>query len=190
MRISRFLHLSCVVSLLSACGDGITEFQHYRVAFDAQYAEGTRVFDRLASAEQRLLDLERENIPRIAPFRPDEATAYLRVGDPPRTAATRASLLSLKIYNDAPSGRATGEAAEGRLAQAGLLAGHGLEAVARASSSLRGHFPTSPQLALLKGGEVAYPCDRDDIEKRLRPPENIAAEITAAFEEHCGPPRS
>lgn len=71
-----------------------------------------------------------------------------------------------------------------------VFAGQELEAVARARSYLRGHFPTSPQIALLKGGEVVYTCDRDDIEKRLRTPEKIAGEITAAFDEHCGPPRS
>jgi hypothetical protein len=28
-------------------------------------------------------------------------------------------------------------------------------------------------------------CDRDDMEKRLRTPDEIAKEITQAFDEHC-----
>jgi len=67
-----------------------------------------------------------------------------------------------------------------------VFAGQNLAAAAKARSFFKGHFPTSPQIALLKDGEVVHMCDRDDLEKRLRSPEKVAEELTAAFEKHCG----
>jgi putative YphP/YqiW family bacilliredoxin len=66
-----------------------------------------------------------------------------------------------------------------------VFAGQSLEAAAKARSHFKGYFPTSPQIALLKDGEIVHMCDRDDMDKRLRTPENIAQELTEAFEKHC-----
>ena len=65
-----------------------------------------------------------------------------------------------------------------------VFAGQDLEATARARSYLGEYQPSSPSVALLKGGEVVYFMHRYQIEGRG--PEDIAADLTAAFDQHCG----
>ena len=63
-----------------------------------------------------------------------------------------------------------------------VFAGQDLEATARA----RGHFadipPSSPSIALFKDGELVYFVPRHRIEGRSA--EQVAADLTAAFERH------
>jgi len=66
-----------------------------------------------------------------------------------------------------------------------VFAGQELEATARARAYFADCFPTAPQIGLLVDGKLAYMCDRDDMQKRLRHPDKIAEELTAAFDEHC-----
>lgn len=66
-----------------------------------------------------------------------------------------------------------------------VFAGQELEATAKARSYFTGYFPTAPQMALLVDGKVVYMCDRDDMLKRLRTDEKIAAELTSVFDEYC-----
>ncbi|HEX9733831.1 MAG TPA: BrxA/BrxB family bacilliredoxin [Thermoanaerobaculia bacterium] len=64
-----------------------------------------------------------------------------------------------------------------------VFAGQDVEATATA----RGYFPdvppSSPSMALWKDGEVVYFLPRHRIEGRG--PEQVAADLRAAFEEHC-----
>jgi putative YphP/YqiW family bacilliredoxin len=64
-----------------------------------------------------------------------------------------------------------------------VFAGVDREATDRARSYLRGYMPSSPNIALLKGGEVAFMLQRHEIEGRT--PQEIAAFLTQAFDSHC-----
>jgi putative YphP/YqiW family bacilliredoxin len=64
-----------------------------------------------------------------------------------------------------------------------VFAGQDLEAAARARSYFAEYQPSSPSVALLKDGEVVYFMHRYQIEGRG--PEAIAADLRAAFDQHC-----
>lgn len=64
-----------------------------------------------------------------------------------------------------------------------VFAGQDLDATARARSYFAEYQPSSPSIALLKDGEVVYFMHRYQIEGRSG--EAIAADLTAAFDEHC-----
>jgi putative YphP/YqiW family bacilliredoxin len=64
-----------------------------------------------------------------------------------------------------------------------VFAGQDLEATARARSYLAPFPPSSPSIALLKDGTVAYMLERKDIEGRDAAA--IARDLTAAFERYC-----
>lgn len=67
---------------------------------------------------------------------------------------------------------------------ASVFAGQDLEATARA----RGHFadvpPSSPSMAFFSDGELVYFMPRHRIEGRSA--EDVASDLIAVFEEHCG----
>lgn len=66
-----------------------------------------------------------------------------------------------------------------------VFAGVDTEATQRARSYFGEEFqPSSPSMALLRDGEVVAMLHRHMIEGRS--PENIAADLTAAFDKHCG----
>ncbi len=67
-----------------------------------------------------------------------------------------------------------------------VFAGQDVEATARARSYFGEYQPSSPSMALLRDGEVVYMMHRHMIEGR--DPEAIVADLTAAFEQHCGTP--
>jgi putative YphP/YqiW family bacilliredoxin len=67
-----------------------------------------------------------------------------------------------------------------------VFAGQDVEATARARSYFAEYQPSSPSIALLRDGEVAYFMHRHMIEGRS--PEAIAADLTAAFDRFCGTP--
>ena len=64
-----------------------------------------------------------------------------------------------------------------------VFAGADIEATERARSYFTGHGPSSPSIALLKDGELVYMLERYQIEGRDA--QQIAGELTKAFEQHC-----
>ena len=64
-----------------------------------------------------------------------------------------------------------------------VFAGNDREATARAREYFVGYRPSSPSIALLRDGEVVKMLERWNIEGRG--PEEIAAELTAAFDQFC-----
>ncbi len=64
-----------------------------------------------------------------------------------------------------------------------VFAGQDLDATARARSYFGAYRPSSPSAALLKDGEVVAFVHRHQIEGRS--PDQIAADLVAAFEQHC-----
>lgn len=65
-----------------------------------------------------------------------------------------------------------------------VFAGMEKDAVARARSYFTGYGPSSPQIALLKDGDVVLMLERHNIEGRSA--EEIAQDLTAAFDKYCG----
>lgn len=64
-----------------------------------------------------------------------------------------------------------------------VFAGQDVEATDRARSYFTGYQPSSPSIALMKNGKVAYILERWQIEGRTA--ETIAADLINAFEKHC-----
>jgi putative YphP/YqiW family bacilliredoxin len=64
-----------------------------------------------------------------------------------------------------------------------VFAGADIEATEKARSYFTGYRPSSPSIALLKDGQLVYMMERYQIEGRG--PEQIAQELTQAFDEHC-----
>ena len=64
-----------------------------------------------------------------------------------------------------------------------VFAGQDAEATAQARSYFRGYAPSSPQMALLKDGQVVFMLERRQIEGRDA--RDIAADLVAAFDRHC-----
>lgn len=69
-----------------------------------------------------------------------------------------------------------------------VFAGNDREATQRAREYFVGFRPSSPSIALLKDGQVVKMFERWQIEGRQA--HDIAAELTAAFKEHCANPVS
>jgi putative YphP/YqiW family bacilliredoxin len=65
-----------------------------------------------------------------------------------------------------------------------VFAGQDLEATARARQFMGEYAPSSPSMALLRDGEVVHFVHRHEIEGRA--PQQIAANVTAAFDKYCG----
>ena len=64
-----------------------------------------------------------------------------------------------------------------------VFAGGDIEATERARGYFTGYQPSSPSIALLKGGKLVYIMERSQIEGRDAI--SIAHELTRAFDEHC-----
>ena len=64
-----------------------------------------------------------------------------------------------------------------------VFAGGDIEATERARSYFTGFGPSSPSIGLLKDGQLVYMMERYQIEGRG--PEQIAAELRQAFNQHC-----
>ena len=65
-----------------------------------------------------------------------------------------------------------------------VFAGQDVEATARARSYFAGYRGSSPSIAVLQDGEVAFMLERHQIEGRGA--EAIAEDLTAAFDRFCG----
>jgi putative YphP/YqiW family bacilliredoxin len=64
-----------------------------------------------------------------------------------------------------------------------VFAGQDKEAVQRARDYFPGYPPSSPQIALLKDGDLVFMLERHDIEGRTV--EEVARDLTAAFDKYC-----
>ncbi len=64
-----------------------------------------------------------------------------------------------------------------------VFAGQDLEATAEARSRFHGYPPSSPSIALLKDGDVAFMLERHQIEGRSA--EEIARDLVDAFDRYC-----
>ena len=64
-----------------------------------------------------------------------------------------------------------------------VFAGQDVEAVQRARSYFTGYAPSSPQIALMKDGQVVYMLERHQIEGRTA--EDISKDLTRAFDKYC-----
>ena len=64
-----------------------------------------------------------------------------------------------------------------------VFAGQDMDAVQRARSYFTGYAPSSPQIALMKDGEVVYMLERYQIEGRTA--DEIAKDLTRAFDKYC-----
>ena len=69
-----------------------------------------------------------------------------------------------------------------------VFAGQDPEATQRARGYFTGYPPSSPQIGLLKDGKLVFMLERHDIEGRSA--EEIASDITSAFDKYCGTPAS
>ena len=67
-----------------------------------------------------------------------------------------------------------------------VFAGNDREATARAREYFVGYRPSSPAIALIKDGQVVKMLERHNIEGRHA--HDIAAELTAAFDQYCKQP--
>jgi putative YphP/YqiW family bacilliredoxin len=66
-----------------------------------------------------------------------------------------------------------------------VFAGNDVDATRQARTYFTGYAPSSPSIALLKDGKLVHMVERWQIEGRAA--EQIAADLTAAFDKHCAP---
>jgi bacilliredoxin len=66
-----------------------------------------------------------------------------------------------------------------------VFAGADIEATDKARSYFTGYSPSSPSIGILKDGRLVFMMERYQIEGRG--PDQIAAELTRAFDELCAP---
>jgi putative YphP/YqiW family bacilliredoxin len=64
-----------------------------------------------------------------------------------------------------------------------VFAGNDRDATQRARDYFTGYRPSSPSIALIRDGEVVKMFERYQIEGRQA--HDIAAELSAAFDQHC-----
>jgi putative YphP/YqiW family bacilliredoxin len=64
-----------------------------------------------------------------------------------------------------------------------VFAGQDVPATQRARSYFTGYAPSSPQIALMKDGQVVFMLERHQIEGRAA--DDIARELTRAFDRYC-----
>ena len=65
-----------------------------------------------------------------------------------------------------------------------VFAGQDTDAAARARSYFTGYSPSSPQIGLLKDGQLVFMLERFQIEGRTA--DDIAHDLVGAFEKYCG----
>jgi putative YphP/YqiW family bacilliredoxin len=64
-----------------------------------------------------------------------------------------------------------------------VFAGMEADAVAKAREFFKPYRPSSPQIGLIKNGELVHMIQRQDIEGR--DPATVAKNLTEAFDKHC-----
>jgi putative YphP/YqiW family bacilliredoxin len=66
-----------------------------------------------------------------------------------------------------------------------VFAGQDVEATTKARAYFTGYPPSSPQIGLLKDGQVVFMLERWQIEGRSA--DEIAKDLVGAFDQHCAP---
>jgi hypothetical protein len=112
----------CIATVLGGCARGVAQYQLYVQAFNAQYEQGDAILNAVARAERIVVLRSLRRGSTIRRFDPDKAAYFVESVDPPLTGAIRASLKSLKAYNEALGALANGEAAEALTNRIGTLA--------------------------------------------------------------------
>jgi len=154
----RSLFLACALTgillVSTSCSQGVVEYAAYTQAFDAQYAQGNSVLDIVAEAERtpNAKKLER----RRNSFNPENAAYFLDTVDPPFTAAVRQTLKAVKVYNDALSGLATGEAVNVLAARIDAVATNGAVVVGTAAVMAGGPAAAAGSEAALGATTAAF----------------------------------
>jgi bacilliredoxin len=69
-----------------------------------------------------------------------------------------------------------------------VFAGQDPEATAKARSYFTGYAPSSPSIALMRDGKIAFMMERRDIESS--DPFTIASVLTRAFDQYCAPAKT
>jgi putative YphP/YqiW family bacilliredoxin len=67
-----------------------------------------------------------------------------------------------------------------------VFAGQDVEATKRARDFIHGYGPSSPSMALFRGGETVLVLERKDIEGRVA--QEIASDLVRAFDQYCANP--
>lgn len=148
---------------VSACAQGGPAFREYQAAFDAQYAQGALVLDRLGQAELALTASDARDS-GVTSFDPNLAGVYLGIGDPPLTGAIRGSLTSVRDYNTTLAALVGGESARqlsarmgeaaasaaGAASTLGAVTGVGIGGVAAAAAAVDTLLPIFRQLAAIE----------------------------------------
>jgi hypothetical protein len=136
---TRILFFSLLfASLVTGCARGVAEFQLYTQAFNAQFEQGDSILNGIAKAERIVVLRRIKQTASIAAFNPDQAAYFVDTVDPPITGSIRASLKSLKSYNDLLGGLANGEAAEALSNRLGTLTSNIVGAVAASQAAIGG----------------------------------------------------
>ncbi len=134
---------------LAACGNrGAAEFQLYSQSFNLQYEQGDAVLNALANAERsvvrRGLDAEKDR----ERFEANKAAYFVDGVDPPITASIRASLKSIKIYNETLTALANGEAAEALTNRVGTITTNVVGGIAASQAAFGGPAATAAAAAM------------------------------------------
>lgn len=166
--------VSALILICAGCTQAVPQFVLYVQAFDAQYEQGNAVLDIVGNAERTVATRK----VKIDVFDPDGAAYFLDGMDPPITASLRTSLKTLKAYNDALGGLASGEAAETLVTRLGAVTtngAEGLSTLAAAAGPAAGlqagafvagaHAALSTAMPFLKAAATA--ASREDFRRQL-----------------------
>lgn len=137
---------------VAGCGNrGAAEFQLYSQSFNLQYEQGDAVLNALANAERAVVlrGIKAENKPDR--FEPNKAAYFVAGVDPPITASIRASLKSVKIYNEALSALANGEAAEALTNRVGTLTTNVVGGIAASQAAFSGPAGVAAAATMVAG---------------------------------------
>ena len=140
----RVLLIGCALLLQIGCStySGIAEFSSYRDAWSRASDIGEDILDRLAVAERGIHGRAYPFIPRRDKFALRDVAYIVPATDPPATAAYRRLLRSIRSYNEALYGLASGQEAAAIVGRVNRLAAIGASATAEVALIV-GAGPTS-----------------------------------------------
>jgi len=138
------LLLGCVLLIQPGCStyNGVAEFSSYRDAWSRASDIGEDILDRLAVAERGIYRRASPFNPRRSGFEVRDVAYLVPATDPPATAAYRRLLRSIRSYNEALYGLASGQEAAAIVGRVNRLAAIGASAAAEAAL-IAGAGPTS-----------------------------------------------
>ena len=135
--------------------------------------------------DERFVTPMREELTRLGVMEmrtPDDVDRVLR-GAPGTTLVVVNSICGCAARNARPAVADALENAKRPDRLTTVFAGQDADATARAREYFAPYAPSSPQIALLKDGEVVFMLERKNIEGRAA--EEIANDLVEAFERHC-----